>query len=115
MSEISNVDPLNMNLSIPTTIARPSEYLFNAITELIAQTRSPSSRRVYRHTYDAWCGIADRYRIDYLDLSFVNIAAFLHRPDVARDTCLSWKAHMLRLLDWLEESNDRGPWYAQQR
>ncbi len=22
---------------------------------------------------------------------------------------------MLRLLDWLEESNERGPWYAQQR
>ena len=33
----------------------------------------------------------------------------------AHDTSLSWKAHMLRLLDWLEESNDRGPWYAQQR
>lgn len=48
-------------------------------------------------------------------MSFAHISAFLQDPDVAHDTRLSWKAHMPRLLDWLEESNERGPWYAQQR
>lgn len=95
-------------------LLRP-EHPFHALVDLIADTLSPSSRRVYRHTYDSWCAFADRFQIDYLDLSFAHISAFLQDPDVAHDTRLSWKAHMLRLLDWLEESNDRGPWYAQQR
>ncbi len=106
---------MNQRLSIQGVISRRPEHPFHAITELIAQTLSPNSRRVYQHTYDAWRAFADHYQIDYLDLSFSNIAAFLRDPDVAHDTRLSWKAHMLRLLDWLEESNERGPWYAQQR
>ena len=95
-------------------LLRP-EHPFHALVDLIADTLSPSSRRVYRHTYDSWCAFADRFQIDYLELSFAHISAFLQDPDVAHDTRLSWKAHMLRLLDWLEESNERGSWYAQQR
>lgn len=106
---------MNQRLSIQGVISRRPEHPFHAITELIAQTLSPNSRRVYQHTYDAWCDFADHCQIDYLDLSFSNIAAFLRDPDVAHDTRLSWKAHMLRLLDWLEESTERGPWYTQQR
>lgn len=106
---------MNQDLPISSTISRRPEHPFHAITALIAQTLSPNSRRIYQHTYDAGCEFADRFQIDYLDLSFSNIAAFLRDPDVAHDTRLSRKAHMLRLPHWLEESNDRDPWYAWQR
>ena len=98
-----------------SAISLRPEHPFHALTDLIAKTLSPGSRRVYLHTYACWCAFADCYQVDYLDLSFAHISAFLQAPDVAHDTRLSWKAHMLRLLDWLEESDERGPWYAQQR
>ena len=88
---------------------------FHALVNMVAETLSPSLRRVYRHTYDSWCAFTDCFQIDYLDLSFARISAFLQEPDAAHDPRLSWKAHMLRLLDWLEESAERGPWYARQR
>ena len=58
---------------------------------------------------------AERHRLDYLDLSCENILGFLNQIDVAYATRQSWKTHMLRLLDWLEESETRGEWYAKQR
>lgn len=81
---------------------------------MIADALSPGSRRVYRHTYDSWCALTDCFQIDYLDLSFAHISAFLQDLDVVHDTRPSWQDHMLRLLDWLEESDGHGSWYAQQ-
>jgi len=43
------------------------------------------------------------------------LAAFLNQGELAGATRRAWKAHMLRLLDWLEESETRGEWYAVQR
>ncbi len=65
-------------------LLRP-EHPFQALVDMIADTLSPSSRRVYRHTYDSWRAFADRYQIVYLDLSFAHVSAFLQDTDVAHE------------------------------
>ena len=88
---------------------------FRVLTEMIERTLAESSRRVYANTYRQWCVFAERNRYDYLDLSFEHISAFLNQSEVAYATRQSWKTHMLRLLDWLEEADEGSEWYATQR
>lgn len=88
---------------------------FTALTDMIAATLAETSRRVYANTYRQWSVFAERNELDTFDLSFENISAFLNQSDVAYTTRQSWKTHMLRLLDWLEESEGKGEWYAKQR
>ena len=85
------------------------------LTLMISLTLAESSRRVYLHTYRQWWTFAERQGLDVLDLSHENIVAFLQRSDIAYATRQSWKTHMLRLLDWLEEADNRGEWYRVQR
>ena len=92
-----------------------SDVQFRVLTDLIAETLAESSRRVYANTYRQWRLFADRNRLDYFDLSFENIWAFLQQSEVAYATRQSWKTHMLRLLDWLEEAEENGEWYGVQR
>ena len=92
-----------------------SDVQFRVLTDLIAETLAESSRRVYANTYRQWRLFADRNRLDYFDLSFENIWAFLQQSEVAYATRQSWKTHMLRLLDWLEEADEGSEWYATQR
>ena len=98
-----------------TIIAETSDEQFDLLIELIADNLAPSSQRVYRHTYGQWRQFAYRHQLDCFDLSFENLSVFLNQGDMAGATRRSWKAHMLRLLDWLEESPTRGEWYAVQR
>ena len=88
---------------------------FKMLTYMISQSLAESLRRVYLNTYRQWWAFAERHRLDYLDIRYENILAFLNQIDVAYATRQSWKTHMLRLLDWLEESETRGEWYAKQR
>ena len=88
---------------------------FRVLTEMIERTLAESSRRVYANTYRQWCVFAERNGYDTLDLSFEHISAFLTQSDVAYATRQSWKTHMLRLLDWLEEADEGSEWYAVQR
>ena len=92
-----------------------SDVQFRVLTNLIAETLAETSRRVYANTYRQWSAFANQNGLDYLDLSFENIWAFLNQSDVAYTTRQSWKTHMLRLLDWLEESDENGEWYGKQR
>ena len=62
-----------------------------------------------------WRAFTIRNQLDLFDLSFENVAAFLNQGELAGATRRAWKAHMLRLLDWLEEAPTRGDWYAVQR
>ena len=78
-------------------------------------TLAESSRRVYANTYRQWSAYTERDGLDSLDLSFENISAFLNQSEVAYATRQSWKTHMLRLLDWLEEADANDEWYAKQR
>ena len=89
-----------------------SDVKFRALTEMIERSLAESSRRVYANTYRQWSAYTDRNGHDIFDLSFENISAFLNRSEVAYATRQSWKTHMLRLLDWLEESDANGEWYA---
>ena len=98
-----------------TIIAETSDEQFDLLIELIADNLAPSSQRVYRHTYGQWRQFAYRHQLDCFDLSFENLSVFLNQGEMAGTTRRSWKAHMLRLLDWLEESPTRGEWYAVQR
>ena len=92
-----------------------SDVQFRVLTDLIAETLAESSRRVYANTYRQWRAFADRNGYDTLDLSFEHISAFLKQSEVAYATRQSWKTHMLRLLDWLEEADEGSEWYATQR
>lgn len=96
-------------------VADSSDEQFDLLVDLIAENLAPSSGRVYRHTYEMWRDFTRRNRLDVFDLSFENLSAFLNGHDLAGATRRAWKAHMLRLLDWLEESPSRGEWYAVQR
>ena len=60
-----------------------SDVQFRVLTDLIAETVAESSRRVYAHTYRQWYLFANRNGLDYLDLSFENIWAFLQQSEVA--------------------------------
>ena len=92
-----------------------SDVQFRVLTEMIERTLAESSRRVYANTYRQWSAFAERDGLDSLDLSFENISAFLNQSEVAYATRQSWKTHMLRLLDWLEEADANDEWYAKQR
>ena len=92
-----------------------SEEQFRVLTEMIELTLAESSRRVYANTYRQWSAYTERDGLDSLDLSFENISAFLNQSEVAYATRQSWKTHMLRLLDWLEEADANDEWYAKQR
>ena len=92
-----------------------SEEQFRVLTEMIERTLAESSRRVYANTYRQWSAYTERDGLDSLDLSFENISAFLNQSEVAYATRQSWKTHMLRLLDWLEEADANEEWYAKQR
>ena len=92
-----------------------SEEQFRVLTEMIERTLAESSRRVYANTYRQWSAYTERDGLDSLDLSFENISAFLNQSEVAYATRQSWKTHMLRLLDWLEEADANDEWYAKQR
>ncbi|MCY4061901.1 MAG: site-specific integrase [Chloroflexi bacterium] len=89
--------------------------LFKTAVFMVLQSIGESSRRVYLHTYYQWWTFAERQGLDPLDLSYEHILAFLQRRDIAHATRQSWKTHMLRLLDWLEESEAKGDWYGKQR
>ena len=88
---------------------------FKTLTYMISQTLAESSRRVYANTYRQWWAFAERHQLDYLALSYENILAFLNQSDIAFATRQSWKTHMLRMLDWLEEADEQGEWYGVQR
>ena len=92
-----------------------SEEHFRVLTEMIERSLAESSRRVYANTYRQWSAYAERDGLDSLDLSFENISAFLNQSEVAYATRQSWKTHMLRLLDWLEEADTNAEWYGVQR
>lgn len=98
-----------------SSIRESSAEQFDQLVDLISENLAPSSGRVYRHTYGQWRQFAARHQLDVFDLSFENLSAFLNQGERAGATRRSWKAHMLRLLDWLEESETRGEWYAVQR
>ena len=95
--------------------SQKSEEQFRVLTQMIERTLAESSRRVYANTYRQWSAFAERDGLDTLDLSFENISAFLNQSEVAYATRHSWKTHMLRLLDWLEEADANDEWYAKQR
>ena len=88
---------------------------FKLLTYMIVQNLAETSRRVYLNTYRQWWVFAERHQLDYLDLRYEHILNFLNQSDIAYATRQSWKTHMLRMLDWLEESDDQGEWYAVQR
>ncbi len=96
-------------------VSDSSDEQFQLLIDLIAENLAPSSKRVYRHTYEQWRAFTIRNGIDLFDLSFENVTAFLNGHDLAGATRRAWKAHMLRLLDWLEEAPTGGEWYAVQR
>ena len=98
-----------------TSIAKTSDEQFDQLVDWITDNLALSSQRVYRHTYGQWRQFAARNGHDPFDLSFEHLSAFLNQGDMAGTTRRSWKAHMLRLFDWLEESPTRGEWYAVQR
>ena len=91
-----------------TIIAETSDEQFDQLVDLITENLAPSSQRVYGHTYRQWRQFAARNGHDPFDLSFEHLSAFLNGRDLSSATRRSWKAHMLRLLDWLEESPDAG-------
>ena len=106
---------MNRSLAKPSAISTREPDPFDQVTATILDSLAPTSRRVYAHTYRQWCAFAERNGLDTFNLSFESISLFLNQSDIAHATRQSWKTHMLRLLDWLEESKARGEWYAIQR
>ena len=98
-----------------TIVRESSDEQFDQLIDFIMDNLATSSQRVYRHTYQQWREFTLRNQLDVFDLSFEHLSAFLNQGEMAGATRRSWKAHMLRLLDWLEESPTRGEWYAVQR
>ena len=91
-----------------TIVSDSGDEQFDRLIGLIAENLAVSSQRVYRHTYEQWRAFARRHQLDLFDLSFEHLAAFLNGHDLASAIRRAWKAHMLRLLDWLEEAPDAG-------
>ena len=92
-----------------------SDKQLRVLTQMIERTLAESSLRVYANTYRQWGAFVEENGLDTLDLSFENISAFLNQSEVAYATRQSWKTHMLRLLDWLEEADANDEWNAKQR
>ena len=90
--------------------SKPADSQFSLLPELISEALAEASLKVYRSTYRQSTAFARTNGIDPFDLSFENIYAFLSEGEISHRTRQSKKTHMLRLLDWLEESKTRGEW-----
>ena len=59
---------------------------FERAIEIICDSLSVSSRRVYQNTYRAWRAFSAAQGLAVMDVTFDNIRAFINEADVAKST-----------------------------
>jgi integrase/recombinase XerD len=97
MSQISLANqPVSTDLmSIPD--------MSNAI-ELLLYSLSPTSKRVYAHTFAAWRAFTQEHSIPSYDMSAANLIAFLESDELSHTTKQARLSHLRRLLQALHAS-----------
>ena len=71
---------------------------FERAIEIICDSLSVSSRRVYQNTYRAWRAFSAAHAFAVMDVTFDNIRAFINQADVAKSTRQNRLSHMRKLL-----------------
>ena len=83
---------------------------FERAIEIICDSLSVSSRRVYQNNYRAWRAFSAAHGLAVMDVTVDNIRAFINQADVAKSTRQNRLSHMRKMLELLAAAD---PGYRQ--
>ena len=92
---------------MPDIIVRSSSKLaselplFHRATAVVADSLSPTSRRVYDCTFRAWRKFADEQRFSIDEVTYAHVRAFTYQADLAKTTRQNRLSHMRKVLEVL--------------
>jgi len=75
--------------------------LFHRAVAVVADSLSPTSRRVYDCTFRAWCKFADEQDFSIDDVTYAHVRAFTYQADLAKTTRQNRLSHMRKVLEAL--------------
>ena len=75
--------------------------LFHRAAAIVADSLSPTSRRVYDCTFRAWCKFGDEQGFSIDDVTYVHVRAFIYQADLAKTTRQNRLSHMRKVLEAL--------------
>ena len=77
------------------------QSLFHAAAEIVADSLSLTSRRVYECTFRAWCSFALERDISIDDVSYIHVREFINEATLAKTTRQNRLSHMRKILEAL--------------
>ena len=77
------------------------QSLFHAAAEIVADSLSLTSRRVYDCTFRAWCNFAITRGISVDDVSYIHVREFINEATLAKTTRQNRLSHMRKILEAL--------------
>ena len=83
-----------------------SADLFARATEIVLQTLSPRSRRVYQHTFKQWRAFCADRDLDVMALDFDSVSRFVNTSDIAKSSRQNRLSHIRKLLELLALADD---------
>ena len=75
--------------------------LFHRAAAVVADSLSPTSRRVYDCTFRAWRKFADEQGFSIDDVTYAHVRAFIYQADLAKTTRQNRLSHMRKVLEAL--------------
>ncbi len=75
--------------------------LFHRAAAVVADSLSPTSRRVYDCTFRAWCKFADEQGFSSGEVTNAHVRAFIYEADLAKTTRQNRLSHMRKVLEAL--------------
>jgi len=75
--------------------------LFHRAAAVVADSLSPTSRRVYDCTFRAWCVFADEQGFSSDEVTYAHVRAFIYQADLAKTTRQNRLSHMRKVLEAL--------------
>ena len=76
----------------------PPPGIGDLIADYVFASLSPSSQRVYGHTFDQWIAFAGDNAFHPLQITFETVSAFVSGSDLAKSTRQNRLSHMRKLL-----------------
>lgn len=75
--------------------------LFHRAAVIVADSLSPTSRRVYDCTFRAWCKFADEQGFSFDEVTYGHVRAFIYQAELAKSTRQNRLSHTRKVLEAL--------------
>lgn len=89
------------NITYHSAKLSTSQFLFQAAAAVVADSLSPTSRRVYACTFRAWQKFTEENGIGIDEVNYIHLREFINDADVARSTRRNRLSHMRKILEAL--------------